>query len=179
MNATLKVKTKKEKRQDKRKLKQKISRQKAPKYNSTQKQLGLGLKQPMTNQFAKAKDNIRKNLRILEIKRFIRSPYSWIFISLAISLIAVQIFYLLNSLIKLPKVLPIYFNTFDLELRLGNQIELLIFPVLSSVIVIATTLTGYQLYNSHKELITFGLLNMLMSVAILTFVLLKIFAMYL
>jgi hypothetical protein len=144
-----------------------------------QKQLGLGLKQPVTNTFAKAKGNIRKNLRILEIKRFIRSPYSWIFISLSISLIGIQAFYLLTNLDKLPDVLPIYFNTFDLDLRLGNQIELLIFPILSVIIVIATTLTGYQLYNSHRELITFGLLNMMMSVAVLTFVLLEIFAVYL
>jgi len=152
---------------------------KAPKYDSTKKQLGLGLKQPITNQFAKAKDNIRKSLRILEIKRFIRSPYSWFFISLSISMITVQTFYIVNSLSDLPKVLPIYFNTLDLNLRLGNQIELIIFPIISSLIVVATTLTGYQLYNSHKELITFGLLNMLMSVAVLTFVLLKIFAIYL
>lgn len=142
-------------------------------------QLDLELKQPIGNSFAKAKSNISKNFRFLEVRRFIRSPYSWIFIMLSLSLISVQIYFLITKLNLLPVRIPIYFNSIELADRLGNQTELYIFPIISGVIVIATTLTGYQLYNSQKELISFSLLNMFLSVSVITYVFLRIFAMYL
>ena len=143
-----------------------------------EKQLDLGLKEPLGNTLITAKGRISRNLRILEIKRFIRSPYSWFFLTLAISLVATQVYYLINKLDALPTVIPIYFSSIDLTQRLGNKIELLLFPILSSIIIVATTVTGYHLYNSHRELIAFSLLNMLISVSVLTLILLKIFAMY-
>lgn len=163
-------------------MKKSIKASKQPKENTKKlksQQLDLKLKQPIGNTFVKAKSNFSKSLRLLEIRRFIRSPYAWIFIMLSLSLIAVQIYFLITKLDLLPTRIPIYFNSIELADRLGNQIELYIFPVISGVIVIATTLTGYQLYNSQKELISFSLLNMFLSVSVITYVFLRIFAMYL
>lgn len=147
--------------------------------NKKEQQLDLDLKQPFTNRFVKAKTVISKNFRFLEIRRFIRSPYSWLFIVLSLSFIAVQVYFLVTKIDLLPNKIPIYFNSIELADRLGEKVELYIFPIISGLIVIATTLTGYQLYNSQKELITFSLLNMFLAVSVITYIFLRIFAIYL
>ena len=143
------------------------------------KQYDLGFKQPVSNNFFAIRERIAKSFRILEIRRFIRSPYTWLLTFAAIALVIVQVHYLLNYYEILPNVIPIYFNAIDLEARLGNKWELAVFPALSGIIVLATTVTGFQLFNSHRELITFSLVNMFVGVSILTLVLLRILAIYL
>lgn len=142
------------------------------------RQMDLGLPDPRGNRAAKVRDRVRKKFLLFETRRFVRSAEAWIFLGVAGSFVATQIYYIVKFYETLPPRIPLYINTIDLADHLGNKIEIILFPVLSGVIVFVALLAGYQLYNSRKELIVFSLISMAASVGLLTFALLRLLTAY-
>lgn len=141
-------------------------------------QFDLGLKQPRGNKIAGFRARFSKRFQHITNQTFLRSPYTWAIFFISTALVLVQMYYMLNFLDDLPPRVPVYMNSTELVSRLGSKFELLTLPLLSFVIVVATSLSGLRLYNSRKELIVFSLLNMLVSVGVLTLVVLQTFSIY-
>lgn len=141
-------------------------------------QLDMGFKDPFGNKVAKFKTNVSKGFVKFETKRFFKAAQGWLFGGISTGLIATQLYYLIQYLDDIPDQVPLFQSSLDLALRLADKTQLFIIPGLSIAIILVTLYTGLQLFNSRKELIMFSLINMLSSIGILTFVLLRVFSAY-
>ena len=116
-----------------------------------EKQLDFGLKNPPQNIYYKYKDQYELWLSKLETHRFMKDLLMWFVLIMSVSLIATQVYTILNLEI-LPSKIPVLNYFFILNLRLVNSIWIYLFPSLSILVLILGFLFANKYYHREREL---------------------------
>jgi hypothetical protein len=139
-----------------------------------EKQLDLGLKQSPKNFLYKIKRGLDAFLVKFEIKRFLRSPFTWFTIIISLSLIFFLFYILIQEISIYPKELPVWQNQTSLYKRLADKDSLYFFPVASSIVLLSGILFANFFYHKEKFLSKILLLTVLLSIIGLTLSFLKL-----
>lgn len=101
-------------------------------------QLELGLKSPFKNVFYNLKGRLVSRFNLFEANTFINDPLVWLLVTSQLVGIFYQLIYVLNSLNKLPSLLPFLGYEAVTSASLLPKIYFLIFPIVSFVIFAIT-----------------------------------------
>ncbi len=150
--------------------------QKKPKEEN--KQLELGLKSPFSNYIRKFTSRISASLTVFELMKYAKDPMVWILNTLSISMLAAQIYMVLENIRILPTLLPLinYYN-FDAMKLVGREYVLIV-PGVSLLLIVFSLMLSYKWYNREKELVKILLYIQTLSVGVLTYHLLKIVTLF-
>ena len=126
-----------------------------------QKQLNFGLKNSPQNIYFKYKDQYEVWLAGLETKKFMKDILTWFTIILSITFIFTEI-YLIETHEQLPSRIPIFNYFINSSKRLTVNELIYLYPFLSTLMLILTTITANHYYHKERSLSKILLVVMLL-----------------
>jgi hypothetical protein len=145
-----------------------------PQKPKKEKQLELGLKSPLRNRLYQIKDRIAKIFAYLEIIKFLKDPLNWLFLTLSLSFIAIQSYFIYTTRESLPTQLPIFSYFTDLEKKLVSTNFIYALPVISLIVMIAGSRISYRYFHKERVMSVLLLLSMLLSIILVSLLVLKV-----
>ena len=118
-------------------------------------QLDLGIKEPFKNRFYKVKDKADKAVRRLEVRKYLKDPLTWAMIIISIILILTQIYLIYSNWDSYPSLIPIFKYQIQNINKLGESIYILIFPTLSLLSLLFSSIITSKYYSRERYLTKF------------------------
>ena len=118
-------------------------------------QLDLGIKEPFKNRFYKVKDKADRAVRRLEVRKYLKDPLTWAMIIISIILILTQIYLIYSNWNNYPSLIPIFKYQIQNINKLGESIYILIFPILSLLSLLFSSIIISKYYSREKYLTKF------------------------
>ncbi|MCK9574142.1 MAG: hypothetical protein M0R20_07115 [Candidatus Omnitrophica bacterium] len=136
-------------------------KKKTPKH--VEKQLDLGIKDPLKNKILKLKGKTDFVLLQLEVKKFLKDAFFWFVIVSNTAMLIQQGFWLYNNFTKFPSLTPILNYNLEAENRIADKNFLYIFPLITFLSIIIGVIVTIKYYNKEKMLTKFILLCTLLA----------------
>jgi hypothetical protein len=131
------------------------------------KQLSLGLKSPFVNVFFNLKNVFTKRIVYFESNKYIKDQTIWCLISFQIVLILLQLILILNSIGKLPTMLPLISFVSNPIYSILSKYFIILNPILSlGLFVLNLRLSRTNYYHDKKISIYLSFLFSLIILAI-------------
>jgi len=143
-----------------------------------EEQLNLRLKESPLNGLAKYKERFELFRAKWDIRKYTKSSWVWFSIVLSFSLIATQLFTILEEYSLLPKKTPIFQIYVNSEDTLATSSLIYLAPILSFLIVIAGIVVSNRYYNKERDLSNTLLWAMFLANLVITIALIRIINIY-
>ncbi|KUK76626.1 MAG: transmembrane(s)protein [candidate division WS6 bacterium 34_10] len=143
-----------------------------------EEQLNLKLKESPLNGLAKYKGRLELFRAKWDIRKYTKSSWVWFSIVLSFSLIATQLFTILEEYSLLPKKIPIFQIYVDSEDTLASSSLIFLAPILSFLIVIVGIVVSNKYYNKERDLSNTLLWVMFLANLVITIALIRIINLY-
>lgn len=142
-----------------------VKKQKAPKQQE-ERQLDLGMKDPFKNKVLKIKGKTDVMLLQFEVRKFFKDAFFWFVTISDIAMLLQQVFWIRNNIDKFPSLTPILNYNLNATDRIIDKSFLYIFPAITLLGIIISTIITIEYYNKEKMLAKFILLcALLISIA--------------
>ncbi len=141
-------------------------------------QLNLKLKESPLNGLTKYKERFELFRAKWDIRKYTKSSWVWFCIILSFSLIATQLFTILENYTLLPKKIPVFQIYINAQDRLASSSFIYLAPILSFLIVIAGIVVSNRYYNKERDLSNTLLWVMFLANMIITIALIRIINLY-
>jgi hypothetical protein len=143
-----------------------------------EEQLNLKLKESPLNGLAKYKERFELFRAKWDIRKYTKSSWVWFSIVLSFSLIATQLFTILEEYSLLPKKTPIFQIYVNSEDTLASSSLIYLAPILSFLIVIVGIVVSNRYYNKERDLSNTLLWVMFLANLVITIALIRIINIY-
>ncbi len=141
-------------------------------------QLKLELKDPPINFFYKIKERLYYQYKIFEMQRYFRNFTVWFLITLTVTVITIQIYYLQEYITELPQKIPLLQMYLSLEKRLIPHSYLLAIPVITAIFLILSVILSYIIFIKNKYLAILTLFYTTISGGLLTYLVIDVLKNY-
>jgi hypothetical protein len=143
-----------------------------------EEQLNLKLKESPLNSITKYKERFELFRAKWDIRKYTKSSWVWFCIILSFSLIATQLFTILEDYSLLPQKIPIFQIYVNAEDTLAPSSFIYLPPILSFLTVIAGIVVSNRYYNKERDLSNTLLWVMFLANLIITIALIRIINLY-
>ncbi len=141
-------------------------------------QLDMGLKEPVSNRLKNFKYRIELFFIGLRTNSLFTTPFLWISVALATSLILIQNYYYTNFIDRLPKEIPLLMIAKNPQLRLLDKEALLLVLIFSIFLTIISLFISIKTYYKFKFISMLIMINLVLGLILLTVSYIKIFSIY-
>ncbi|MDD3474774.1 MAG: hypothetical protein PHP08_02625 [Candidatus Dojkabacteria bacterium] len=141
-------------------------------------QLKLSLKQSLFSGIAKYKNRFELFRAKWDIRRYTKSNWVWFTIIISISLLATQIYTIIEKFSLLPTQIPIFQIFVDADMTLAKREFIYLVPAISLVLIIVGVIFSNRYYNKERNLANTLLWTMLLAVTVATLALIRLIDTY-
>ncbi len=143
-----------------------------------EEQLNMGLQEPISNKFKSLKYRIELFFVKIRTHSLFTAPFLWISLIFTLSLISTQYHYYINFVDKLPREIPLFLLANNPELRLVEKEALFFILIISLILTIISVAITLKIFYKSKFIAILTMVNLALSVSLLTFAYIKIIGMY-
>lgn len=141
-------------------------------------QLKLSLKESFFGGIAKYKNRFELFRAKWDIKRYTKSNWVWFTVVLSLSLIATQIFTILENFSSLPQRIPIFAIYIEAEKTLADRGFVYLIPAISILITVVSIIFSNRYYNKERNLSNTLLWGMFLANLVATLALIRLINLY-
>ncbi len=143
-----------------------------------EQQLDMGFKEPIGNKVQNFKYKTEIFFAKLRANSLAKSPFIWISLILTISMIFIQFYYYRNFIERLPKEIPLFLISQNLDLRLASSNYLFWIIILSIALTVFSAIIAIKKYYQFKFISMLIMTNLFIAIFLITISYIKIFGVY-
>jgi hypothetical protein len=143
-----------------------------------EQQLDMGFKEPIGNKVQNYKYKTELFFTKLRANSLAKSPFIWISLILTISMIFIQFYYYRNFIERLPKEIPLFLISQNLDLRLASSNYLFWIIILSIALTVFSAIIAIKKYYQFKFISMLIMTNLFIAIFLITISYIKIFGVY-
>lgn len=137
------------------------------------KQMELGLRSPIANIYFNLKRKVQGWLLYFDAASYFRDPINWLYIILSLSLLTIQLYFIITTYEVLPSQLPLFTYFTQPDKKLVNEVYIWLLPALTVIMVIVASQYSYKYFHKERLLTRVLLLILLLSTILISILTLR------